>query len=393
MKLSDRILQISESNTTRLMGIVNQLKAEGKQIISFNAGEPDFDAPEPITQATIKALQQGKTKYGAVPGEPWLRAAIAEKVGKENGIAAKAENILVANGSKQVLYNLFQAICNPGDEVIVLKPYWVTFPEGIRLAGGVPVFVDTLDHQPDLNLIKAAITPRTKAILVNSPNNPTGAVYSREALYEIGKLALEKQIYIISDEAYEGLVYDGEKHISMASLDPAFEPWVLTTQTFSKSYCMTGFRVGYLVAPKDFIKAVNNMHSHLTGNICTFAQYGALAALEMDPAIMQGMQETFQRRLDLAYPLCAELFETVRPKGAFYLFPNVEKYLGTPIEAAQGRSFANDDALTEYLLQEAQVAVVSGSSFGAPGHLRISFSTGEAAIAEGFARIKAALIK
>ncbi len=385
MTLSDRILQISESNTTRLMGIVNQLKAEGKQIVSFNAGEPDFDAPEPITAATIKALQEGKTKYGAVPGEPWLRAAIAEKVTKENGIPAKPENVLVANGSKQVLYNVFQALCNPGDEVIVFKPYWVTFPEGIRLAGGVPVFVDTVEHQPDINLIREAITPKTKAILVNSPNNPTGAVYSREALFEIGKLAVEKQIYVISDEAYEGLVYDGEKHISLASLDPSFEPWVLTTQTFSKSYCMTGFRVGYLIAPKDVFKSINNLHSHLTGNVCTFAQYGALAALEMDPAIMQSMQETFQRRLDLAYPLCAELFDTVKPKGAFYLFPNVEKYLGD--------QFKDDDALTEYLLQEAQVAVVSGSSFGAPGHLRISFSTGEEAIKEGFARIKAALQK
>lgn len=385
MTLSDRILQIAESNTTRLMGIVNQLKAEGKQIISFNAGEPDFDAPEPITAATIKAIQDGHTKYGAVPGEPWLRAAIAEKANRENGIPAKAENVLVANGSKQVLYNIFQAICNPGDEVIVLRPYWVTFPEGIRLAGGVPVFVDTIDHQPDVAAIQAAVTPRTKAILINSPNNPTGAVYSREALYEIGKLAVERHLYVISDEAYEGLVFDGEKHYSMAALDNSFEPWVLTTQTFSKSYCMTGFRVGYLIAPKDVLKAVNNLHSHLTGNVCTFAQYGALAALQMDPAIMQDMQATFQRRLDLAYPLCAELFETVKPKGAFYLFPNVEKYLG--------ERFADDEALTEYLLSEAQVAVVPGSSFGAPGHLRISFSTGEEAIKEGFARIKAALQK
>lgn len=383
MTLAERALQISESNTTRLMGIVNQLKAEGKQIVSFNAGEPDFDPPEVIVQATVTALQKGLTKYGPVPGEPALRAAIAEKVGRENGIEAKAENILVGNGSKQILYNIFQTICNPGDEVIVLKPYWVTFPEGIKLAGGVPVFVDTVAHQPDLDLIKAAITPRTKAILVNSPNNPTGAVYSVDILRAIGELAVERQLYVISDEAYEGLVYDGAQHVSLAAIDPAFAPWVITTQTFSKSYCMTGFRVGYMVASKEMIQAVNKLHGHLTGNVCTFAQYGALAALQMDPAIMQGMQDIFQKRLDLAWPLCRELFECVKPTGAFYFFPDVTPYLG--------ERFADDEALTEYLLTEAQVAVVPGSAFGAPGHLRISFSTGEADIVEGFARIKRAL--
>lgn len=381
--LSERINAIAESSTTQLMGLVQQLKAEGKQIISFNAGEPDFNAPEPILQATVKALQAGKTKYGAVPGEPLLREAIAKKVREENGITADAANILIANGSKQILYMIFQALCNPGDEVIVLKPYWVTFPEGIKLAGGVPVFVDTIDHQPDVEAIAAAITSRTKAILVNTPNNPTGAVYSREALMAIGQLAAEKGIHVISDEAYEGLVYDAARHISMASLSPEIADWVITTQTFSKSYCMTGFRVGYLVARADLVKTINRMHSHLTGNVCTFAQYGALAALEMDPAIMQQMQQTFQRRLDLAYPLCTELFDCVRPAGAFYLFPDVSRWIG--------ERFADDDALAAHLLKEAHVAVVPGSAFGAPNHLRLSFSTDDASIEQGFAQIKQAL--
>lgn len=381
--LSDRITAIAESSTTQLMGLVQQLKAEGKRIISFNAGEPDFNSPEPILQATMQALQQGHTKYGAVPGEPFLRKAIAKKVQEENGIAAEAGNILIANGSKQILYMIFQALCNPGDEVIVLKPYWVTFPEGIKLAGGVPVYVDTLNHQPDLAALAAAITPRTKAILINTPNNPTGAVYHREALLAIGKLAVEREIYVIADEAYEGLVYDGSQHISIASLDPSFADWVITTQTFSKSYCMTGFRMGYLVAAAPLVKAINNMHSHLTGNVCTFAQYGALAALEMDPAIMQSMQQTFQRRLDLAYPLCNALFDCVRPQGAFYLFPNVSHWIG--------ERFADDDALAAYLLQEAHVAVVPGSAFGAPNHLRLSFSTDETSIEKGFAQINQAL--
>lgn len=382
-KLSERILKIAESSTTKLMGQVQQLKREGVDVIAFNAGEPDFNSPEPILKATIEALNQGKTKYGPVPGQPELREALVKKLKEDNGLEAHADQILIANGSKQILYNIFQALCNPGDEVIVLKPYWVTFPEGIKLAGGVPVFVDTVKHQPDIERIRAAITPKTKAILVNSPNNPTGAVYSREDLLAIGKLAVENEIYVISDEAYEGLSYDGAEHLSMAALDPSFADWVLTSQTFSKSYCMTGYRVGYLVAPQDMISAMKRMHSHLTGNVCTFAQFGAVGALTMDPAIMKQMQDTFQKRLNLAYPLCTELFECVKPQGAFYMFPDVSAYLGD--------RFADDAALAEYLLKEAHVAVVPGSAFGAPGHLRVSFSTGEDAIQEGFERIKRAL--
>lgn len=384
MKLSQRILNIEESKTTGLMDLVQQMQASGTEVISFNAGEPDFNSPEPILQATIEALKSGKTKYSAVPGLPALRKAIAAKVQKENGIAAEAANILIANGSKQILYNVFQAICNPGDEVIIPSPYWVTFPEIVKLAGGTPVFVDTQDHQLDLEKIEAAITPKTCAILVNSPNNPTGAVFSEASLRAVGQLALKHEIYVVSDEAYAGLTYDGAKHLSLAALDPAFAPWVITTQSFSKDYCMTGFRVGFLVADKALVKAINNLHSHLTGNVCTFAQFGAIAALEMDPQIMQQMQETFQRRLDIAYPLCSEIFDCVKPQGAFYLFPNVEKYLG--------ERFADDDALAEYLLKEAHVAVVPGSSFGAPGHLRISFSTSEENIRKGFERIKKALV-
>lgn len=384
MKLSQRVLNIEESKTTGLMDLVQRMQADGTEVISFNAGEPDFNSPEPILQATIAALKSGKTKYSAVPGLPALRKAIAEKVQHAHGIQAEAANILIANGSKQILYNVFQAICNPGDEVIIPSPYWVTFPEIVKLAGGVPVFVDTNAHQLDLEKIAAAITPQTCAILVNSPNNPTGAVFSEASLRAVGELAVKHQIYVVSDEAYAGLTYDGAKHISLAALDPAFAPWVITTQSFSKDYCMTGFRVGFLVADKTLVKAINNLHSHLTGNVCTFAQYGALAALEMDPAIMQRMQATFQRRLDIAWPLCTELFDCVKPQGAFYLFPNVEKYLGERL--------GDDDALAEYLLKEAHVAVVPGSSFGAPGHLRISFSTSEENIRAGFARIKKALL-
>jgi len=384
MKLSERILNIEESKTTGLMDLVQKMQAGGTDVISFNAGEPDFNSPEPILNATIEALKSGKTKYSAVPGLPALRKAIAQKVQTENGIAAEAANVLVANGSKQILYNIFQAICNPGDEVIIPSPYWVTFPEIVKLAGGVPVFVDTREHQLVPELIEQAITPKTCAILINSPNNPTGAVYSEADLRAMGELALKHQIYVVSDEAYAGLTYDGAKHLSLAALDSRIAPWVITSQSFSKDYCMTGFRVGFMIADKALIKAINNLHSHLTGNVCTFAQFGALAALEMDPAIMQQMQETFQKRLDVAYPLCREIFDCVKPGGAFYLFPNVEKYLG--------ERFADDDALAEYLLKEAHVAVVPGSSFGAPGHLRISFSTNEENIRTGFERMKKALI-
>lgn len=382
-KLSDRTLNIAESSTTKLMGEVQQRKAAGEKIISFNAGEPDFDPPALILEATQQALFNGKTKYGPVPGEVALRKAIAQKLNRDNGMDVTHEHILVANGSKQILYMIFQGLCNPGDEIIVLAPYWVTFPEGIKLAGGTPVFVETIDHQPDLAAIEAAITPRTKAILVNSPNNPTGAVYPKETLQAIGELAVAHEIYVISDEAYEGLVFHGAEHISVASLSPEIARWTITTQTFSKSYCMTGFRVGYLAADLGVVKALNKMNSHLTGNVCTFAQYGAVGALEADPAVFAEMQKVFEKRLDLAYPLCQELFPCVKPAGAFYLFPDIHEYLG--------ERFADDNAFAAYLLSEAKVAVVPGSAFGAPGHLRVSFSTSEAEIKQGFAQIKAAL--
>lgn len=384
-KLSERTLNIAESSTTKLMGEVQQRKAAGEKIISFNAGEPDFDPPEVILKATEEALLNGKTKYGAVPGELALRKAIAHKLTTQNKVEVSAENILIGNGSKQILYMIFQGICNPGDEVIVLKPYWVTFPEGIKLAGGVPVFVDTVEHQPDLEAIEAAITPRTKAILINSPNNPTGAVYPEATLRALGEMAVKHEVYLISDEAYEGLIFHGAEHVSVASLSPEIARWTITTQTFSKSYCMTGFRVGYMAADVSVIKALSKMNSHLTGNVCTFAQYGAVGALEADPQIFSDMQKTFEQRLDLAYPLCQEIFECVKPAGAFYLFPDVSAYLGD--------RFADDQALAAHLLSEAKVAVVPGSAFGAPGHLRVSFSTGEADIKQGFAQIKAALQK
>jgi aspartate aminotransferase len=384
LTISQRVQAIEESSTVKLFGQVEALKASGKQIITFNLGEPDFDPPAPIMNATRKALDENQTKYSANPGLKTLREAILVKLKNDNGIDAKLENILVANGSKQVLYNLFQTILNPGDEVIVLRPYWVTFPEGIKLAGGIPVFVDTVEHQPDLALIEAAITPKTKAVLINSPNNPTGALYPAETLRAIGHLCLEKGVYLISDEAYELLAFDGAKHVSVASLDPAFAENTITVQTFSKSYCMTGFRIGFMVAPAGLIKAIGNLHSHLTGNVCTFAQYGAIAALTMDQHYLTDMLDIFQRRLEVAWPLCNELFECVKPGGAFYCFPNVEKYLGD--------RFADDNALAAHLLNEALVATVPGSAFGAPGHLRISFSCSEDDIREGYARIRQVLL-
>lgn len=384
MSLSQRIQAIAESSTTKLMGQVQAMKAQGQAIIPFNAGEPDFNSPAPILEATIQALNDGKTKYSAVPGLPELRAAIAKKMRDENKIDVQAENILIANGSKQILYNIFQTLCDPGDEVIIPGPYWVTFPESVKLAQGVPVFVDTDDHQISLERIQAAVTSKTKAILINSPNNPTGAVYSPEVLKAVGEFAAEQEIYIIADEAYEGLVYDGNTHVSMASLSPEIAKWTLTSQTFSKSYCMTGFRIGWLAADVQVIKMMNKLHSHLTGNVCTFAQYGGLAALSMDPQILNDMQDTFQKRLDLAYGLCSDIFDCVKPGGAFYLFPDVSKYLG--------ERFKTDDELAEYLLEKAKVAVVPGSAFGAPGHLRVSFSTSEENIQRGFDQIKAALL-
>jgi aspartate aminotransferase len=384
MKLADRIKNIEESKSVGLASIVAQLRSEGRQIISLNVGEPDFPTPKSIIRATQKALDENETRYSLVEGIKNLRIKIAEKVKRDNQINASFENVIIANGSKHILYNIFQTIINPGDEVIIPTPYWVTFPESVKLASGVPIIVPSKNLQLDLEAIEKAITPKTRAIIINTPNNPSGEVFPKEDLEKIIDLAEKHDFYIISDEAYELLTFGGVPHISLASLSEKAFNRTLTVQSFSKSYCMTGFRIGYLVAPSQIVSGMNKLQSHLSGNNCTFAQYGALAALEISQEDLTEMIQDLEVRRDLAYRLCKDIFpKTNKPDGAFYLYPNIEDLLGD--------RFKTDVDLAKHILMEANVAILPGSFFGTPGYLRFSFAASAENIKAAFKQIKESL--
>ncbi len=376
---STRIGKVGESRTTRISTLTQTLRRQGQEIISLAVGEPDFDTPEPIISATRQALQEQRTRYGPVPGEPDLRARIAEAFAP---FGYDQNNILVTNGAKQGLFSLFQVLCDTGDEVIIPRPCWVSFTEQIKLAGGHPVMVDTAaDFQLDPQRIARAVTGRTRAIIVNTPNNPTGAVYKKAALAETARVAAERGIYLIADEAYHAFAYGD--HPFRSALESAPDPQrVITVRSFSKQYNMTGFRLGYVAADTQIVQSLSRLQSHLTGNACTFAQYGAMAALEMSPSVVAERCDILKRRRELAYTLTRELFPCVRGAGAFYLFPDVRTHL---------RNGETSEDLAARLLQEAGVAVVPGEAFHGPGHVRISYGTSEANLRLAFEKIKGVL--
>jgi aspartate aminotransferase len=381
MKNSNRVINIEGSKSIALSAKIEQLKANGEKIIGLNVGEPDFQTPRPIIDATIAALNENKTRYSLVQGINELRTNISTYLNTKYKIESNKNHILLGNGSKHILYLIFQTLLNEGDEVLIPIPFWVTFPESVKLAGGVPVSVKSKsNHQLDLEEIENSITPKTKAILINTPNNPTGAVYNKEDLLKVVELAKKYDLKIVSDEAYEILTYNTE-HINISSLSKDAFDRTLTVQSFSKSFCMTGFRIGYLCAHEDFIKDVNKLQGHLSGNNCTFAQYGALAALDMDPKIVKDMTKELEVRRDLAYNLFNEIFPLEKPDGAFYLFPNVESHI-----KKLGLKDCEEFAL--YILDKAKVAILPGSAFGAPGHIRIAFASSQEEIKEAFKRIK-----
>lgn len=383
MRVSSRARAVAESRTLRLSSEAARLRGKGVDVISLLEGEPDLPVPEAVVRATQEALRAGRTRYSASAGLPELKAAISRKLKDENGVMAAPENILVANGAKQAVYEVLQALCEPGDEVLIPAPCWVTFPEAVKLAGGVPVLVPAgADHQLDLDALERAATAKTKAIILNTPNNPTGAVYPEAALRAVGALAERRGLTIIADEAYEALVYDGARHISIASLD-AMAARTVTIQTFSKSFAMTGFRVGYLAGPADLVEAVGRIHGHVTGNACTFAQWGALAALGLGDAHRSWWRSAHQKRRDVAFELGAKLFGCVKPQGGLFLFADARRHLGA--------RFADSEALAAHFLEAGKVAVMPGSAFGREGFLRLSFSAPEAVLREGFARLAGAL--
>jgi aspartate aminotransferase len=386
MRLSSRALAASESETLRLWNEAARLRSEGREILSLLEGEPDLPVPEPIIHATTNALEGGQTRYSSSTGLAGLKTALAGKLRDVNAVDAPPENILVANGAKQAIYEVLQALCEPGDEVLIPAPCWVTFPESVKLSGARPVLVDTgPDHQLDLPALRRAITPKTKALILNTPNNPTGAVYREKDLQSAVELANERDLIIIADEAYEALVYDGARHVSVAALGKGAAARTVTVQTFSKSFGMTGYRVGYACGPAELMKAAGRIHSHVTGNVCTFAQLGALHAVVM--AFQTKHRETWraehQKRRDAAYERAAKLFDCVKPQGGLFLFADARRHLG--------RKFKTSTELASHFLREAGVAVVPGSAFGREGFVRLSFSQPETVLREAFARLEKAL--
>ena len=387
--LAKRVSHIKPAPTLALSAKVNQLKAQGVDIVGFGAGEPDFDTPDFIKQACIKALKEGKTKYAPSAGIPELRQALAEKLLLENKVEYKPSEIVVTAGAKMALFLVKLAVLEEGDEVLLPTPYWVTYPEQVLLCGAKVVEIPLKEEEGfvlSADLLKEFITPRTKMLVLNSPSNPTGAVVSRKELEKIAELCLENNILIVSDECYEAFLYDGEEFVSVASLSKEVREITFTINAFSKSFSMTGWRVGYVACPERYAKVIADLNSQSISNATTFAQYGALEALKnpMAKEFVKTMKETFEKRRDLAYELLKKIphISVVKPKGAFYIFPNFKYY---------AQKLGSDLKLAEYLLEKGKVACVPGSAFGAEGYLRLSYCVSEETIREGISRIAEAV--
>ena len=383
-KLSTWASNIAPSPTLAVDAKAKELKAAGEDVCGFGAGEPDFDTPEFIKEACIQAIREGKTKYAPAPGIPALREALAQHYRTNNGVdGVTAAQVVVSPGGKYSCYLAILAVVSPGDEVIIPAPYWVSYPEMVKLAGGVPKTIFAgLDRGFKISpeQLRAAITPKTRMVILNSPSNPTGAIYSPEELQALTEVAIEAGIYIMSDEIYEYLLYDGVKHVSPASFSKEAADAVITVAGFSKTFSMTGWRLGTLMAPLPVAKAVANLQSQTSSNATTFAQYGALAAIQnwdQSMAAVNGMLKVFDaRRLRLLEGLRAiPGIECARAQGAFYLFPNIEK-LGL-----------SDSEFAARILEEEKVAVVPGSAFGADGYVRLSYATSDDVINKGLERL------
>ncbi len=381
MKLAARVSQVTPSITLAIAAKAKAMKAEGIDVCSFSAGEPDFDTPAHIKAAAAKALEEGKTKYGPAAGEPKLREAIANKLKSDNGLDYKAENVLVTNGGKHSLYNLIVALIDPGDEVIIPAPYWLSYPEMVTLAGGKSVIVNTdasTGYKITPEQLKKAITPKTKLFVLNSPSNPTGMVYTPEEIKALAKVIVDADILVVSDEIYEKILYDGTEHISIGSLGADIFARTLISNGFAKGYSMTGWRLGYLAGPLEIIKAASTIQGHSTSNVCTFAQYGAIAALESSQDCVEEMRQAFAKRRQVMYDRLNAIpgLSCPKPDGAFYLFPDISK---TSLKSLE---FCNA------LLEELQVAVIPGVAFGADDNIRLSYATDMATIEKGMDRLE-----
>jgi aspartate aminotransferase len=390
-KLSSRALSIQASPTLAITAKANQLKAEGKDVVGFGAGEPDMDTPDFIKAAGIEAIQKGFTKYTPSAGTMELRKAIAEKLEKENGIKVEASQVVVSNGAKHSIANVCQAVLNEGDEVIIPAPYWVSYPEIVKMAGGKPVILETDEEngfRVPAKMLERAIGEKTKLVILCSPSNPTGAMYDEAQLKELAAVLEKKDVFVLSDEIYEKLVYAGAKHVSLASLSPAMAERVITVNGMSKAYSMTGWRIGYAAGPKDVMKAIDNLQSHGASNPSSISQKAALAALKGDGSEVEKMRVEFERRRDVMVKRLNEIpgIHCSMPGGAFYAFPNVSAHFGKSLD---GKVIKNSTDFSSLLLDSEQVAVVPGADIGAPDYIRLSYATDLATIEKGLDRIKA----
>ncbi|MCM1991652.1 pyridoxal phosphate-dependent aminotransferase [Oceanirhabdus seepicola] len=383
---------IAPSMTLAITAKAKKMIADGENVISFGVGEPDFKTPENIRKAAIEAIESGRTGYTAAAGLPKLKEAICEKLKKDNDLDYTPENIVVSNGAKHSLCNTFQAICNPGDEVIVAVPYWVSYPELVKLADANPVFVETLEEN-DFKYTKEslleAINDKTKAILLNSPNNPTGTVYTEEELREIAEIAVENNIYIIADEIYEKLIYDG-KHVSIASFGEKIKDLTIVINGMSKGYAMTGWRIGYVAAHKKIAKIMTNIQSHATSNPNTIAQYASIEGLTGSQESINEMVKAFAERRNYMVEKINSInnLSCRKPKGAFYVMINISELFGKEFN---GVKILNSMELAEYLLNTVKVAAIPGAAFGSDNYIRLSYATSLENIKEGLNRIEKAV--
>ena len=390
-RLSRRISAISESATLAVDAKAKALKAAGRPVVVFGAGEPDFPTPQPIVEAAIAAAREsGMHRYTPTAGLPGLKDAVVAKTRRDSGYEVDAAQVLVTNGGKQALYNAFAALLDPGDEVLLPAPYWTTYPESIRLAGGVPVDVITDEssgYLVDIAQLDAALTPRTKALVFVSPSNPTGAVYPPEQVAAIGQWAVEHGVWVITDEIYEHLVYGDAQFSSMPVLVPELADTCVVVNGVAKTYAMTGWRVGWMLGPQDVVKAATNLQSHATSNVNNVAQRAAQFALEGDLSAVAQMREAFDRRRQTMTRMLAEIpgVTCPEPLGAFYCYPAVKDLLGKQI---RGRRAGSSAELADLLLDEAEVAVVPGEAFGTPGYLRLSYALGDDDLVEGVTRMQ-----
>jgi aspartate aminotransferase len=390
-RVSERVAGIAESATLAVDEKAKSLKAAGRPVIGFGAGEPDFPTPDYIVEAAVEAARDPKNhRYTPAGGLPELKKAVAEKTRRDSGYDVEPAQVLVTNGGKQAVYESLAALIDPGDEVLLPAPYWTTYPEAIRLAGGVPVDVladETQDYLVTVAQLERARTERTKLLLFCSPCNPTGSVYSPEQVREIGRWAYEHGLWVVTDEIYEHLVYGDTRFRSIVAEVPELADTAVVLNGVAKTYAMTGWRVGWMIGPVDVVKAATNLQSHLTSNVANVCQRAALAAVSGDLSAVEAMRAAFDRRRRTIVSMLNEVegFECPEPRGAFYAYPSVKGALGRDVG---GRTASTSAELAEIILDEAEVAVVPGEAFGSPGYVRLSYALGDDDLAEGITRLQ-----